>query len=794
MSLVLAWVVFPAVLVLLATGCGLLLRLLSAWPIPGPLVPGAGLALIVVLTSFLTMFDATAELSTPVTLGLAVVGFGLTSSWRRPDIDPWELLAAVGVLAVFAAPIVLSGQATFAGYIKLDDTATWMAFTDRLMEHGRSASGLAPSTYEATIAVNLPQGYPVGAFLPLGVGRVLVGQDLAWLVQPYMATLAAILALALASISRPFVASSRPRALVAFIAAQPALLFAYSLWGGIKEVAAALMIAVLAATVPISATQWSRPGRLLVTAIAGAALLGVLGAGGAVWLATILIPAGLLAARFRPWDLLPRATALAGMMIVLSIPVLFAAGTLFSPTQGPLVSSQELGNLISPLNPLQVVGIWPVGDFRLRPDDMALTYLLIGVATAVGLIGLVAAARARAWTLLVYCFGTLAGCVVIVLAASPWVDGKALASAAPAVLLAACTGAAFLWRTEARAFGAVALIAIGAGVIWSNLLGYHDVNLAPRQQLAELQTIGNEIAGQGPTLTTDSEVYGGRHFLRDADPENSTDLRRRQIPLVDGGLPDDIAEIDPDKLALSGLLTYRTLVLRRSPFNSRPPSPYRLVDSGPFYDVWQRPVGSQGAVLRHLGLGDGAGPTAIPNCSDVVEFARLALRSGAGARLAAAVRPPIRLIEPGDTLHPPSWEIPSDPNALFLTSSGDLTARFSTPSSGAYRMWLGGSVRGSLHAWIDGRQVGSIDGQLAGAGEYTELGRATLAAGTHRLLIRYDSEPLSPGTGTPKQLPYPSGPIAISSAPEDPTVIYLRPAEARKLCGRPWDWIELVKG
>ena len=36
---------------------------------------------------------------------------------------------------------------------------------------------------------------------------------------------------------------------------------------------------------------------------------------------------------------------------------------------------------------------------------------------------------------------------------------------------------------------------------------------------------------------------------------------------------------------------YRTLVLRRSPVQSRPPAPYRLVWAGESYEVWQRPGG-----------------------------------------------------------------------------------------------------------------------------------------------------------------------------------------------------------
>ena len=81
----------------------------------------------------------------------------------------------------------LAGEASFAGYIKLDDTATWLALTDRVMEHGRSLEGLAPSSYEATLAFNVGDGYPVGAFLPLGVGAELIGTDPAWVIQPYTA-------------------------------------------------------------------------------------------------------------------------------------------------------------------------------------------------------------------------------------------------------------------------------------------------------------------------------------------------------------------------------------------------------------------------------------------------------------------------------------------------------------------------------------------------------------------------------------------------------------------------------
>ena len=104
--------------------------------------------------------------------------------------EPRADCAAVATFAVFAAPIVLSGRATFAGYIKLDDTATYLAMTDRAMQHGRSLAGLAPSTYEATLATTLALGYPLGSLMPLGVGHQLLADDIAWLYQPYLAFMA----------------------------------------------------------------------------------------------------------------------------------------------------------------------------------------------------------------------------------------------------------------------------------------------------------------------------------------------------------------------------------------------------------------------------------------------------------------------------------------------------------------------------------------------------------------------------------------------------------------------------
>lgn len=248
--------------------------------------------------------------------------------------------------------------------------------------------------------------------------------------------------------------------------------------------------------------------------------------------------------------------------------------------------------------------------------------------------------------------------------------------------------------------------------------------------------------------------------------------------------------LDLDQVQTAPLLGYRTLVLRRDPSQSRPPASYSLVDSGRFYDVWQRPAGTEDSVLRHLGLGDAADPAAVPSCGEVREMAALARQSSPAARLAAARAKPEIVIDVGRTRHPDSWE-GDDPGSLSLVDSGVLNAEFTVPDPGVYLIWLGGSVRGEIEAFVDGEEVGSLDHQLANAGEYTELGQITLAPGRHRLELRYDDKPWNPGTETPLALPYPTGPFAVGPS-EDPVVNYFTPNQAREICGRRWDWVEAL--
>ena len=584
-----AWLTFPLLLAALALGCGLLADRASRRAIPGSLIVPVGLAVIVVAGDLLTRWADAASLTPWALVALAVAGFvlGLRDRLRAPEWSP--VAVALSVFAVYAAPIVLSGEATFAGYVTLDDTATWLAITDQLMDRGHDLSQLPPSSHEATLAFTLAKGYPVGSFLPLGTGASITGIDPAWAFQPYLAFLGACLGLALWSLLRPLVPSSGLRGLCAFIAAQPALLFGYALWGGVKELIAAALIATLAALVRSGRAEDIRERPVIPLAIVAAALLSALSAGGLVWVVPIL--AAPIAVRLaghggelRPgWPVVIAVGALsASCVLALALGIRPAPKGAFG-----LVDGEVLGNLIGPLSPLQIAGVWPSGDFRIDPDQKLLAYLL--VAAVAGLFGLGAwrAIRSRAVSLLAYGVGTVVVALSVVAIASPWLGAKALAIASPAALTLAVGGAASLRgrRTEM----VVALGVLAAGALWSNLLAFGEVRLAPRERLGELERLGAELAGEGPTLMTEYEPYGVRHFLRDAAPEGVSELRRREIPLRDGTLAPKGDSVDTNEIRLDALLTYRTLVLRRSPLASRLPASYRLVSRGRYYDVWQRP-------------------------------------------------------------------------------------------------------------------------------------------------------------------------------------------------------------
>ncbi len=466
-----------------------------------------------------------------------------------------------------------------------------------------------------------------------------------------------------------------------------------------------------------------------------------------------------------------------------SIP-LIAGGRLLPPTSSPLTDNEAKGNLAEALNPLQVAGIWPNGDFRFDPDSEVVAYLLIGFALALFGVGILYAWRTRSWGLLLYATASIAGFAVLSLVGSPWVAAKATAIASPAVLAVSFGAAVSFFGSGRRLVATVAVAAMGVGVLWSAALAYHEVRLAPREQLAELEEIGKLIAGRGPALMTEYQPYGVRHFLREADAEGISELRRHPIPLRSGRSARKGEWVDTDRVDLEALLDYEMLVLRRTPEQSRPPRSYERIHEGEYYEVWQKReegVEPEG----HLPLGDGLDPGAVPTCGSVAKLARAA---GPRADLLAAPAPTTLVVTPDERSLPTAWSA-AGRNGLVLGGPGEATFEVEVVRSGRYGVWLAGTVPGRIEVLVDGRSGGSTRHQLNNSGLYLELGAADLDPGRHELTLRYDEQLSAPGSGGPS----PSvGPLVLSM-PATQALVTTTAEHYRRLCGRRWDWIEAVR-
>ena len=833
MSMILSWALFPLVLAALGLGWGALVEWAGGERELGALAIPLGLAAAIVVAALLTISSATAPAAAPVVAAGGVAG--LARAWRRTKLAPAVLVAAVGVLLIYGAPVILSGQATFLGYVRLDDTATWLAFIDQFFAHGRSLATLPTSTYNLLLQTNLTTaGYPAGAFMLPGIGHWITGIDAAWIFQPYLAVCAAALAMCGWELLAPVVPSGWLRAFVAFIAAQSALLFGYAAWGGIKELTAAFLLALgLAVAARALAAPSPRLRASVPLAVAVAALIVTLGPGAIFYVA----PAALAVVVVLVWrwgrtrehalgllGVVPLTAALVAALVVpswLTLSNYLRVNGVF--TSATADHATAYGNLTSALRAIQLGGIWIDGDFRNLaipgPPPSFVNHLLVYCVFAGAIFALGWTLWKRSGGLALYVAVALVAVAVLSARGTvPWVMGKSLAISSPAVLLAGMTGGAILFsreRVAAVIAGVLLLGAIAGGVLWSNYLQYHNVTLAPRARLAELQKIGTLIAGKGPTLFNEYEIYGDRHFLRAAAPVEPAEYRpgpQLDLPTLGGALLTDPAWADIDAFALNTLAPFRSLVTRVGPTASRPPSIFREVYAGRYYELWQQPAHPTTRVIEHVGLGDtvtdpycgnasspaphgylcAIAPATVPSCSKVLALAATAAADH--GELVAFARPNPIVVRGTDTQWSSGWDAyPPSGTLTPIAGGASATAHIVIPHGvSGYQLWLGGSFARGFTVSVDGRRIGAIADALDPVGAYERVGSPlTLRPGTHAITITYPNANLSPGNADSEEYTSLSE-IALSPPDSQMRLVTVKPALARSLCGRLLDWIEVV--
>ena len=278
------------------------------------------------------------------------------------------------------------------------------------------------------------------------------------------------------------------------------------------------------------------------------------------------------------------------------------------------------------------------------------------------------------------------------------------------------------------------------------------------------------------------EPYGVRHFLRESDPEGVSELRRNEIPLLGGRTVEKGFSVDTDRIDPVALGFYRTLVLRRSPAQSRPPSPYRLIWQGEFYEAWQRPAAAA-AIPERLPLSDRYDPIAEPDCAEIAALAR------SGDLVAARGIGPV-IVPLSATRYPTGWAPPGTRYAPTPTSAGSIEVPVRVGRSDTYEIWIGGSLRPAVEVFVDGELAGETRHELNNAGGYVRLGSALLDPGVHRIEVQIGGADLHPGSGGAQG---PIGPLVLSAGEAaDTELVRVAAANYRELCRRDWDWVEVA--
>jgi hypothetical protein len=418
--------------------------------------PATGISALLVICGIAIKLPGHA-VTAAVAVGLALVGcFVVFGRTRMPagSMRVGAIVAVLGAALVVAIPFATSGRVGILGQgLVNDDMASHLLFTEWISSH----AGPTPDL--------IKDGYPLGPHAIVAATAKVSGASL---IEGFAGLTGAIaVLLALTAYGAMSGVRGLLRAPAAVLAASPYLAAAYLAQGAFKE--PLLALALLGFVLALAALRgiWSGAGGSAMAAIP----LGVIAAGtiynysfpGLAWLlgaalVWMLVVAlrerdaarGLIAGLQLRERLRGARAALwigIGIPIVAALPELFRLASFssfkaFNPSgTGPTVG---FGNLRQPLNPLEVLGVWPSGEFRITPANSTTPeiafYLGALLALAAFAWGLGRALSRRESALP----SALLAVTLLYLASlalgTPYTQAKALAIAAPLVMVVALRG------------------------------------------------------------------------------------------------------------------------------------------------------------------------------------------------------------------------------------------------------------------------------------------------------------------------------------------------------------------
>jgi hypothetical protein len=788
--------VYPVVLALLCVGAGLLVDRCSGRWLPGLLLPAVGAAALIGLSQLTTYVPHLAPATPYLMVAIAIAGFAL--AWprvltlaRRWRAWRWQPVAPVLAYVLALAPVLLAGRPTFSSYLTLSDSAFHMMGADFLLRHGQDYAHLdLRNSYGEYVNDYYGTGYPSGADTLFGGSAFLLGLPLIWAFQPFNAFMLATAAGPAWLLLRRMGLERGWAALGALTATVPALVYGYELIGSVKEITSLGLILTLG-TLVVLHPLWLR-GRAtgaVPFALVAAAGVSSLGVGFGAWvlaavaILAVIVVRDVAADPASGWRMLRLIAVAVPVTLIAALPTWADLSKSLNVAQSIAVTGAP-GNLATPLRATQVFGVWVWETYKHPPtgSDLTITSALIAITVVAAVLGALRLLRRREYSLAGWIALTLVVWAGITAYSTTWVDAKTLMLTTPVVVLTAWGGVAALRASALRVLAPVLALVLFAGVAVSDAMQYHTSNIAPTARYQELESIDHRFAGQGPTLFADFDEYS-LYVLRDLDVGGPNFIYSPPALAGPGALYRYPVELD--RLAPAGLRSYPLIVTRRDPALARPPSAYRLLWQGTYYQVWGRRHGAP-AALAAVPLSG----SPREQCARIERVAGLARHDG-GTTLVAASSPELVRIRLHRTSHPARWVHVRE--GLQLSTPGQLSATFEVPRAGVWDVWLEGQIMPSVTLSVDGHRLASIAAQLGGNSVVLNAMApvpVSLSAGRHRLSLARGGFTLGPGDGGYAYL-YGLFLTPASAAAQQP-LRGASPSGWRELCGRPYEWIEVV--
>lgn len=793
----------PVAVWVTTVGLGLLVERLARVRLPNALlIPlGYGAAVVVCLGIYTAGVGDVVLL--PLLCAFVLAGFVLARAELPARLNAgWPLLAGVAAYVLFDLSVLATGHWTFTGYRLQDDIAYELLLARHMQEHGTSLAGLQTSTATSFITSFLGTGYPLGAQSYLAALGALLHTELAAVWQGYLSSLAAVGAIAAATVSGRTL-DRRVGALVGLLAMGAALTYQYAMQGSIKEIGVTVAVLSALALIRHAIIELRGAGAAVIVAVPLAAILATYNAAGVPYVLA-LAASGLLAAvyvhRRLPTIAWARPAAIGAVaFVVLALPALKTLLTFLRVSTalytGSNAAALPLGQLLRPLPLSEVVGVWLQGDYRL--PVLSGTSGHLEVLATVAILALLALGTANALMRRepAVPMGVITMGLVLAIVypkAIPYAQAKLLAIASPVVVLGAAQGLALLGRRR-RLIPLAGLVgaALGAGVLVSDALAYHADPVAPTSRLLAVREIGRRLGDRGPVLMSEFEEFA-KYFTQPARVYVGTEYPTPENLLlrVPGGLYAQSFDLDAEQLSFVESFPY--IIVRRSPAASRPPANYRLLYENYYYEVWQRTATPQ--VLEHVPLQQQYVAYAPVECKALAAVVR---HAPAGSRLVVAESP---LSVGYEVLHATvrsSGWIPDpntyNPNAVVPLTPGSAGKIVHVPRTGTYQVWVQGSFPRTIRVTLDGRTVGSVFGQNT-PDEWLQAGTVHVDAGAHPLDLFRGGGSLTPGDGGTGSVEGKGEIGYVALVADEPERLVTVPLRAwRSLCGKPADWVELVR-